>query len=229
VQTISTCTEAKEETVREFQRVKTKINSHGELAFGDVLEHLRKNGFDLMNYMLSYYDNKENKYIHCWNPNEYQTIKILAENVNNDLKLKIREIIPSAVPIQKLKVTRSQIVLHSENEEQKAKTKTGTEKRTKERKIGEVIDAVAKWRKLYAGTRQPDGTIKKLSLEEAAVEVGIAKKTLDDYLLQIRAGYKYKFDFNLHRDSKVGTLRAFVKKHKQDEGKDDDTLEMDDE
>lgn len=51
-------------------------------------------------------------------------------------------------------------------------------------------------------------------MEDAAAKVNISKKSLDDYLLQIRFEKKYKFNFNDHKNDKVGVLRAFVKKHK---------------
>eukprot|EP00826_Nyctotherus_ovalis_P047295 TRINITY_DN5424_c0_g1_i10.p1 TRINITY_DN5424_c0_g1~~TRINITY_DN5424_c0_g1_i10.p1 ORF type:complete len:192 (+),score=62.32 TRINITY_DN5424_c0_g1_i10:147-722(+) len=63
-------------------------------------------------------------------------------------------------------------------------------KRVKERNIREIVNKVAEWRKLYMGKADNNGIIKKYTLEEAAEKVGIAKKTLDDYLLQIRAGKK---------------------------------------
>jgi hypothetical protein len=57
-------------------------------------------------------------------------------------------------------------------------------RRTKERKIGEVILAVKRWRELYTmGEKQPDNQFHTLSLEEAATKVGISKKSLDDYFL----------------------------------------------
>jgi len=37
---------------------------------------------------------------------------------------------------------------------------------------------------------------------------------LDDYLLQLRFGKKFGFDFEKHRESKVGVLRSFVKDEK---------------
>lgn len=58
------------------------------------------------------------------------------------------------------------------------------------------------------------GQIVRYSLEDAAQKVGISKKSLDDYLLQLRYGKKYGFDFNQHKEDKIGVLRAFVKKHK---------------
>ncbi len=66
-------------------------------------------------------------------------------------------------------------------------TKETKQKRTKERKIGEILDKVLQWRKLYTGVCDPaTGQTVKMSLEEAAQRVGISKKSLDDYLLQIR-------------------------------------------
>jgi len=37
---------------------------------------------------------------------------------------------------------------------------------------------------------------------------------LDDYLLQLRFGRKFAFDFSTNRDEKVGVLRHFVKEEK---------------
>jgi len=54
---------------------------------------------------------------------------------------------------------------------------------------------------------------KRMSLEDSASEVGVSKKSLDDYLSQLRQGRQYGFDFNLHKDGKVGVLRQFVKEH----------------
>jgi len=44
--------------------------------------------------------------------------------------------------------------------------------------------------------------------------VGVSKKSLDDYLLQLRFGKKYGFDFQKHRNDKVGVLRCYVKEQK---------------
>ena len=73
---------------------------------------------------------------------------------------------------------------------------------------------MTKWRQLYSGIANGQGEIVKYSLEEAATQVGISKKSLDDYLLQLRFGRKFGFNFQDHREEKVGILRAYVKKHK---------------
>jgi hypothetical protein len=56
-----------------------------------------------------------------------------------------------------------------------------------------------------------------MSLEAAAKEVGVSKKSLDDYLAQLRAGRQYCYDFNTKKDEKVGDLRRYVKLKQQEE------------
>ena len=84
-------------------------------------------------------------------------------------------------------------------------------RRTKERKIGDVVDKVIQWRYVY---NHQDENGKTYSLDEAATKVGMSKKSLDDYLLQIRNARKFGFNFNEHKDEKIGILRAFNKKNK---------------
>jgi hypothetical protein len=54
-----------------------------------------------------------------------------------------------------------------------------------------------------------------MSLEDAANKVGVSKKSLDDYLSQIRLGRYNGFDFNKNKDQKVGKLRLFNKEIKK--------------
>lgn len=79
-------------------------------------------------------------------------------------------------------------------------------KRTNERPIGYVIDKVMEWREKFSDKNQ------KFKLKDAADMVGISKKSLDDYVLQIRKGFLYGFNFNQHRHDKVGVLREFNRK-----------------
>ncbi len=88
-------------------------------------------------------------------------------------------------------------------------------KRTKERKIGFIIEKVNTWRKYYNGYYDEKGNFTKFSLDEAAKKIDISKKSLDDYLLQLRLGRTYGFDFNANKNSKVGILRAFVKEKRK--------------
>ena len=79
-------------------------------------------------------------------------------------------------------------------------TKTYAElsRNTRERQIRFVIERVSIWRKLYTGVTLNNGKTFRYSLQEAAKLVGISKKSLDDYLLQIRFGKTLKFDFVKH-------------------------------
>ena len=86
-------------------------------------------------------------------------------------------------------------------------------KRTKERSISDIIEKVSLWRKLYNGVYR-DGNLVRYSLEDAAAKVGVSKKRLDDYLLQLRFGKKYGFDFQKNKNEKVGVLRSYVKQQK---------------
>jgi hypothetical protein len=84
----------------------------------------------------------------------------------------------------------------------------------KEKTISEVVEKVALWRKLYTGFIDEKNEVVHMDLDTSATEIGIVKKTLDDYLLQIRNGKRYGFNFHKRRQDKIGELRTFVKEHK---------------
>ena len=42
--------------------------------------------------------------------------------------------------------------------------------------------------------------------------VGMSKKSLDDYLLQLKNARRFGFNFNEHKEDKIGLLRAFNRK-----------------
>lgn len=72
------------------------------------------------------------------------------------------------------------------------------------------------WRLLYTGYEK-NGVIVKMTLDEAAIKVQISKKSLDDYLMQLRSAKKYGFDFDKHIKEKIGVIRSFVRKMKEQE------------
>ena len=51
-----------------------------------------------------------------------------------------------------------------------------------------MIEKVTQWRGLYNGYYDDDFNHHRMSLEMAANQVGVSKKSLDDYLAQLRAG-----------------------------------------
>jgi hypothetical protein len=90
-----------------------------------------------------------------------------------------------------------------------------SEAQKRERKIGYVIEKVFAWRRFYNGLKDENDNYIKYSLDKAAEKVAVSKKSLDDYLLQIRLGRKYGFDFNNNKYKKIGVLRDYVKKIKK--------------
>ena len=91
-----------------------------------------------------------------------------------------------------------------------------TDSHKRERKIGYIIEKVYAWRKLYNGYRDEKNNFNKYSLDDAAKKIDVSKKSLDDYLLQIRLGRKYGFDFDKNKYEKIGVLRDYVKKIKEE-------------
>jgi len=89
-------------------------------------------------------------------------------------------------------------------------------KGTKERKIGEIVKKVYEWRRLYNGfTIDGSKKRKSLSLFESAAVVQVNKKSLDDYMLQIKQGFTNNFPWNKMYNEKVGKLREWNKKAKK--------------
>jgi len=102
--------------------------------------------------------------------------------------------------------------ISTQDSEEVELSRGGKRTRHKERRIGEVVDLVLKWRKLYNGVKDPiTGENLKYSLEEAAKKVGVAKKSLDDYLLMIKHARVLGFDFQENHLERFGILRSFVK------------------
>ena len=77
------------------------------------------------------------------------------------------------------------------------------------RKIGDVVKFVYAQRKYFNGFYNDLDEKVKLNLEEASKKVGIKRKTLDDYLKQIRKAREKGFDFNKNKDKPISELRDF--------------------
>ena len=75
------------------------------------------------------------------------------------------------------------------------------------------MEKVSLWRLLSSGFTL-DGVHVKLNMQRAAQKLEISKKSLDDYLMQLRFAKKYGFDFAKHANSKIGVLRKFVREKK---------------
>jgi len=169
--------------------------SEGEIFLNSVITQLKMKGYILNNTMLSYYSTELNGFIFCGVDPTPHSITI-PPNEFRDERLILRA-----------KVDPETTVDNSESQERDH----FKPKKTKKRKIGQIIDKLKIWRSYYNGYVNYYGKLIKLSLYEAAGRVGIPKKSLDDYLLQIKLGKHYGFNFNKHKDDNIGVLRAFIK------------------
>lgn len=72
-----------------------------------------------------------------------------------------------------------------------------------------------RWSRLQEGTLEllSDGTTRKVTIcqDEAARFIGLTKRTMERYILCLRHGHQFGFDFkeNLHNGN--GVLRKFVR------------------
>lgn len=173
---------------------------------------------NIKNCAISYFEDELNTYIYCGKYPIKHSIEVQL-NENNistnsiNIKLKLRNV------INKLNLMRMELIEenHDKIDEKHQNTNINENcRRSKERKIGFIIEKVYLWRKLYNGITDENGVKIQLTLDEAAEKVGIAKKSLDDYLIQLRIGKRNGFNFNEHRNEKVGVLRSFVKKQKNE-------------
>ena len=200
-----------------------KITEQGDLLLKSIVSQLKDKGYMLSGTMISYYSHVSDSYIFCATDPMPPTVVIPNEELP-DGKLVLRAKITPVTEVDEPAEVRQKPAKKTSNGAGQAKRK-----RTKERKIGQIIDQVSAWRRYYNGYTDYNGRVVKLSLEEAAGKVGIPKKSLDDYFLQLRLGKTYGFNFNEHKDENVGVLRAFIKnarsEDKRDKGdaKDDNT------
>ena len=176
--------------------MRVPVLQNGDVDFPLLMTKLKSLGYPLESAFAYYYSKDLELYVSCGHdplPKFCQIPKTEYEE-SRTLRLKFRPGLRSE---------------YCDNTKSDAGSKA--QKRTKERKIGFIIEKVSLWRKLYNGMPDHTGKIIRYSLEEAANLVGVSKKSLDDYLSQLRKGRKYGFDFNKNKDEKVGALRTFVK------------------
>lgn len=184
-----------------------KFNSEAQIKFSEIVQRLKQLGYPLTGAMFSVYSQAADEYV-CFgsDPVDQNTFIDVDQLPHNFLKIRcVCHIDEKLLNKEKGKGTISR-----GNSMDLRKCK-----RTKERKIGFIIEKVNLWRKYYNGFKNENGTFIKHTLDDSAKIIGISKKSLDDYLLQLRLGRKYGFDFNMNRNSKVGLLRSFVKQHRE--------------
>ena len=159
------------------------------IRFHEVATQLQRAGCSLHNSQILYYSERDQQYV-------YAGIYAGSEKEMT---------VPIGTGVVRLKCRK---ISHSELLLPQAKEKQGS-RRGNERRIGEAIELVRRWKTLQ---QKCDSERRPYSLEKAAEEIHISKKTLDDYLKQIQQGLAGGFDFAYFRDSLMGLLRHYNKK-----------------
>ena len=198
--------------------LKSRITGPNRISLNDVIDGIDTyDHINLKHYSISYRTNNENLlsvseeeivflYVGAYPLVDNYSIEIPKDNI---LIINLRPFID--------KTDQLRLELYEEKAEQQDENKkkhyfvNQNSKRAKERKIGYILKKVYLWKKLYEGVVDRLGNKIKMTLQDAAEKVDINKKSLDEYLNQIRFGKLLGFDFNKHRNDKVGVLRGFVK------------------
>ena len=187
-----------------------------ELQLACIVRELKARKYPVTGKRVDYWSSLFDCFVFCGVDPLPDSVVLPPTEAEPRLKLKFSESEWSDgnyIPTDYIKEAQSYQRYHRKDSSQPS-----TGKKKKERIIGQVIERVTKWRGIqqeYKSRRQeePNSHEERQTLEDAAKAVGIAKKSLDDYLLMIRFGRRYGFDFQAHQDEKVGVLRRYVKDH----------------
>lgn len=195
-----------------YQNINVNIRD-GTISLQELLDELIRSNVSLLKNSISFYDDKLRSFIYGGRYPLENDMKVTLyfEDKKPYIIIKLRRIIVEP-NLMRMDLNEE----NHENEDEASQKVIGINelsKRSKERKIGYIIEKVYLWRKLYNGYIDENGQKIKMTLEDAADKVGISKKSLDDYLIQLRIGRQNGFIFSEHKNDKVGVLRAFVKKY----------------
>ncbi len=177
-------------------------NADGSVQLQSLIERLIEIGYPVQSSLVSYFSPADDIYTFVRREPLLDSDSIPASCIVDDrvyLKFRYNEQLTGDVTEPREEGKREEADSDFEGEilstPQEIWSNGKANRRTKERKISFVIEKVSMWRKLYNGVPTKGGKTIRYSLEEAAAKVGISKKSLDDYLLQLRYGKKYEFDF----------------------------------
>lgn len=172
-----------------------ELSKDGDVILVHIITQLSTLGYRLDEAEIWFYSNDYKDYVHCGrDPLPRIMVAKGSDLENNCLKIKARIEIPNIKEVEESK-----------------SDETSSNVRVKERELAVIIKKVKKWRDLYRGYPGKGGKRINYSLEDAASFVNLPKKTLDDYLQQLKLGKKYGFDFNENQHERVGVLREFIK------------------
>ena len=220
-----------------------KKNSFNEyyIRISDLKMQLKKKGYPITTSKLFIHINNVDDYVFINDDKEIFYSSMLSKN--NTIKLKLNNYLDNRLIKDTFLLLKKHFSdIHPQNSEKKIEKESppntikniinfeekNTEVNKRTRKIGEIVKNVYAQRMLFNGYYNEEGTKVKYDLENASQKIGIAKKTLDDYLKQIREAREHGFDFNKYKDEPIAYLRKFNKDNKNKEKKDNNNNTEDD-
>ena len=118
--------------------------------------------------------------------NTYHKMNEIEKPIDDTVIINIRPIIDKTDNLR-MELYEEEAEAQDENKKSHCLVNANS-KRAKERKIGYIIKKVYIWKKLYEGVEDKKGNRIKMTLQDAAEKVEISKKSLDEYLNQIKFG-----------------------------------------
>ncbi|KAL4468489.1 hypothetical protein ABPG74_004992 [Tetrahymena malaccensis] len=137
-----------------------------------------------------------------------QITKTISSNQKGHLSQKIKgeEYLPHNLNGELNANTTAQSLSLVEQAPKKRRRQT-LNKRSHERTIREGIQLVTQWRNSHEYYKSKNQV---KDLQEVAKDMGISKKTLDYYYLELRTAEFFNFDFDQHLNQRMGFLRQFI-------------------
>lgn len=190
-----------------LSNVEVRMTKDNQVLVSDLIETLKNMGFSLQGAMIFYYDFMADLFVYCGNDplqtNIFVTPQGKTKQVNFSgnpcfhdfyiwqIILKFRKPQNIRIKQEEIEETNRSQMEYEEEKKENVSVNQG-KKRIKERVIGDVIQKVVRWRQMHDGIEE-NGKKVQIPLDVAAQRVGISKKTLDDYLFQIKFVFFSKF------------------------------------
>ncbi|KRX00706.1 hypothetical protein PPERSA_00933 [Pseudocohnilembus persalinus] len=224
-----------------FQKFTNEININVSQIFEGISQQI---GFDLSKFCLCIKDPKTEYYTQIQD-NQACLINFKALEYLPQIEIKVGQAIQEEVLEKNENVNKQNTYLQTQTEndliyqnqslqkqkqsenitkliQDQSQSETTKQKRVRERSIIEVIEKVQQWRNLFENgipSEKDSNQMIRITLHQAAAMVNLSKKSLDNYHLQLKNGYKYGFNFELYKHSKIGKLRQFNIQKKKEEKK----------
>ena len=203
-----------------------KKNSFNEyyIRISDLKMQLKKKGYPITTSKLFIHINNINDYVFINDDKEIFYSSMLSKN--NTIKLKLNNYLDNRLIKDTFLLLKKHFSdIHPQNSEKKIEKESppntikniinfeekNTEVNKRTRKIGEIVKNVYAQRMLFNGFYNDEGVKEKYDLQAASDKIGIPKKTLDDYLKQIRTAREFGFNFNKNKNEPISVLRKFNK------------------